>query len=322
MFRCAMEVQVAESLSSRMAKSRYEHTLAIGLSLVLMSCTTSPAAKESKDDLQLKRTAAALIKRTDADSLAAAGLLSLSINRDNSLALMARATAAEPERADLAWLQAQVCGGVASCDPEPIERRLRELDLSNGAGWLGALARANSSKDDEARDAALVKIGHSDQVDIYWTTLIARLSRATEQTKTISLPEAEVLVVGLLAAQAIPAYPAAPNACKGERLQRAEVVEVCRGVAKAFERGDTYITEMIGVAIAKRVWSEDSPEWKAATEARRVYEYRSKFWAALDVQDTSHADEYLTLCAQNRREQDVLAAQLIAVGKNPNPPSE
>jgi hypothetical protein len=311
---------MAESLSIRMAKSRFEHTLAIGLSLVLMSCTTSPAAKESKDDLQLKRTAASLIKRTDADSLAAAGLLSLSINRYNSLALIARATAAEPERADLAWLQAQVCGGVASCDPEPIERRLRELDPSNGAGWLGALGRANSSKDDEARDAALVAIGHSDHVDIYWTTLIARLSRATEQT--MSLPEAEVLVIGLLAAQDVPAYRAAPNACKGERLQRAEVVEVCRGVAKAFERGDTYITEMIGVAIAKRVWSEDSPEWIAATEARRVYEYRSRFWAALDVRDTSHANEYLTLCAQNRREQDVLVAQLIAVGKNPNPPSE
>jgi hypothetical protein len=38
--------------------------------------------------------------------------------------------------------------------------------------------------------------------------------------------------------------------------------------------------------------------------------------------DTSHAEEYLTLCAQNRREQDVLRAQLIAAGKNPNPPPE
>src|SRR5579859_2447202 len=143
---------------------------------------------------------------------------------------------------------------------------------------------------------ALAAIGNSDRVDIYWTTLIARLSRVTERTKTMSLSEAEVLVIGFLAAQAIPAYAAASNACKGERLQRAEVVEVCRGVAKAFERGDTYITEMIGIAIAKRVWSEDSPEWKAAAEARRVYEYRSKFWATLDLTNTSHAEEYLTLC--------------------------
>lgn len=322
MLRTAREVLMAEFFRIDKRRSGFGRTLAIGLSLALLSCTTSPAAKETKDDLQLKRTTASLMKRNDADSLAAAGLLSLSSDRNNSLALIVRATAADPERADLAWLQAQVCGGVTSCDPEPIERRLRELDPSNGAGWLGALARATSSKNDEARDVALAAIGHSDRVDIYWTRLIARLSRVTEQTKTMPLPEAEVLVIGFLAAQAIPAYAAASNACKGERLQRAEVVEVCRGVAKAFERGDTYITEMIGVAIAKRVWSEDSPEWKAAAEGRRVYEYRSEFWAALDVRDTPHADEYLTLCAQNRREQDVLAAQLIALGKNPNPQSE
>jgi hypothetical protein len=282
----------------------------------------SPSAKETKGDLQLKRATASLIKRTDADSLAAAGLLSVWINQKNALALMARAAEAEPGRPDLAWLEAQVCRGITSCDPEPVERRLPELDPTNGAGWLGALARANASKNDEATDVALVAIGHSDRVDIYWTTLIARLSRATEQTKAISLPEAEVLIIGILAAQAIPAYSAAPNVCKGERMQRAEIVEACRGVAKALERGDTYITEMIGVAIAKRVWPEDSPEWKAATEARRTYEYRSKFWAALDVRDTSHADDFLTLCAKNHREQDVLLAQLIAVGKEPNPPSE
>jgi len=196
---------------------------AMGLSLALISWVTSPSAKETKSDLQLIRAAASLIKRTDADSLAAAGLLSLSTNQKNALALIARAMEAEPGRADLAWLQAQVCRTITSCDPEPIERRLRELDPSNGAGWLGVLARANSSKNDDARDAALAAIGHSDRVDIYWTTLIARLTRATVKTKAMSLPEAEVLIIGILAAQAIPAYSAASNSCKGERLQRAEI---------------------------------------------------------------------------------------------------
>jgi hypothetical protein len=313
---------MTDILPIRMVESRLQHTLAIVLSLFLTSCVTSPADQKTNGDLQLKRTVASLIKRTDADSLAAAGLLSISSNRNNSLDLIARASAAAPDRADLAWLHSQVCSGITSCDPKPFERRLRELDPSNGAGWLGTLVRAAPSKNDEERDTALAAIGHSDRVDIYWTVLIARLTRATERTKTIPLSEAGVIIIGLLAAQAIPAYAAAPNACKGERLQHAEIVEVCRGVAKAFEQGDTYITEMIGVAIAKRVWPEDSPEWRAATEARRTYEYRSKFWAALDVRDTSHADEYLTLCAQNRREQDVLQAQLIATGKNPNPPTD
>jgi len=109
-----------------------------------------------------------------------------------------------------------------------------------------------------------------------------------------------------------------------ERADRA-VGEVCRGVAKAFERGDTYITEMIGVAIAKRVWPEGSPEWKAAVEARSVYEYRSKLWSQLETNEMyrqPEAERYLALCDKNPREQDVLMAQLVAAGRNPNPPPQ
>jgi hypothetical protein len=79
---------------------------------------------------------------------------------------------------------------------------------------------------------------------------------------------------------------------------------------------------MIGVAIAKRVWPEDSAEWKAAAEERRVYEYRSALQSKLVRREITHPGEYLTLCAQNRREQDVVAAQLIKDGKNPNPPAK
>jgi hypothetical protein len=313
---------MADRIAIRKLRRQLECAIAIGLSSLLIGCATSPAAKLAADKRYLQGVATALAKQTDADSLAAAGLLSLPSRPDDSLALIGRAIAAAPERPDLVWLQAQVCQEVTRCDPEPVERHLRELDPSNGAGWMGALARANSSRNDEAMDAALAAIGHSDRVDIYWTTLIARLSRASDQTKTISLKEADLVIIGVLAAYAIPAYSGVSNACKGERLQRAEIIEACRGVAGAFERGDTYVTEMIGVAIAKRVWPEDSPEWKAAAEARRAFEYRSKFWPALDISDMSHTEEYLTLCAQNRREQDVLLAQLIAAGKNPNPPPE
>jgi hypothetical protein len=313
---------MADRIAIRKLRRHLECAIAIGLSSLLIGCATSPAAKLAAEKRHLQGVATALVTQTDADSLAAAGLLSLPSRPDDSLALIGRATAAAPERPDLVWLQAQVCQEVTRCDPEPIERHLRDLDPSNGAGWMGALARANSSKNDEAMDAALAAIGHSGRVDIYWTTLIARLSRATAQTKTISLKEADIVIVGVLAAQAIPAYSGVSNACKGERLQRAEINEVCRGVAGALERGDTYVTEMIGIAISKRVWPEDSPEWKAADEARRVFGYRSKFWPALDITDTWHAEEFLTLCAQNRREQDVLLAQLIAAGKKPNPPPE
>jgi hypothetical protein len=299
--------------------------LLVVLPPLLNGCATSPEARAARAQRHAEQAATVLAKRTDADSLAAAALLSLENDRHQSVPLLTRATQAAPERPELVWLQAQVCQTVPSCDPEPMERRLRALDPSNGAGWMGGLARANASKDFVAVDAALAALSYSERVDIYWTTLFARLSRAAARSGKISIPEAEVLVIGYLAGQAIPAYGAASNACKGERLQRPDIVEVCRGVAKAFERGDTYITEMIGVAIAKRAWPEDSPEWKAAVEAWRVYQYRAKLWETLEAKGWNErrgAERYLALCDQNRREQDVFLAQLVEAGENPNPPSE
>jgi hypothetical protein len=250
--------------------------------------------------------------------LAAAGLLS-GKNSEQSSLLFARATAAAPDRPDLVWLQAMRCTQLAPCDPTPIEQRLRELDPTNGAGWWGELTRAAAANDNAGRDAALAAIGHSDRVDVYWTTLVAHLGRAVAKTKKMSVADSEVTTIGYLAAQGIPAYQTITSSCKGERLQQPQVTEVCRGVAKAMQNGDTYITEMIGVALAKRVWPEDSIEWKAAVEERRVQDYRSQFYPKLTLRFTIHPREYLTLCAQNRREQDLLAAQLIAAGYEPNP---
>ena len=191
---------------------------------------------------------------------------------------------------------------------------------------MGARARADAAHDVAGIDAALLAISTSERVDIYWTTLIAHLTRAASQAGTMSLQEAETMIIGYLAAEAIPAYGAASRACKGERLQKPGNIEICRAVAKAFERGDTYITEMVGIAIAKRVWPEDSPEYQAAVEARRVYQFRADKFAKSDLVLSKRpewaAETYLALCEQNHREQDVFLAQLIEAGENPNPPPE
>jgi hypothetical protein len=280
-----------------------------------MSCRAAEAVAEP----QVEPTIAALKRLTDADSLAAAGLLSLSNHPDQSLPLIERALAASPMRADLIWLQAEVCRKERLCDPAPIEIRLRVVDPANAAGWVGALAQANSQGDEKATDAALEAVGRAVRFDIYWTTLNSRLSEAAVRVHKMSSQEAAVTVAGYLAAAPIPGYEAATKACKGERLKRPEVNAACRGVARAFQRGDTYLTEMIGVAIAQRVWPEQSSAWKAAAAERRVYDYRSKLWLALNADDQAFAEQYLALCAKYRREQDLWSAQIVAAGKNPNP---
>ena len=160
--------------------------LAIGGSLILLAACASSDARMAKANRRDDRALAALAQKTDADSLAAAGLMS-GKNREQSLAFLSRATAAAPDRPDLLWLQAMRCAQSSPCDSVPLERRLRELDPSNGAGWWAALARAGAAHDAEATEMALLAISHSERVDIYWTTLIAHLSRAVAKTKAMSL---------------------------------------------------------------------------------------------------------------------------------------
>jgi hypothetical protein len=300
----------------------YQRSALVFCLLLLLTLPASAETQEAKSARRTEETIAALSRMTDADALAAAGIMSIGKNSDQSLTFLARATTAAPDRADLFWLRSLRCDQLPPCDPGPIEQRLRELDPSNGAAWFGALARASSSKNDADIDAALARIGQSERVDIYWTTLIAHLSRAAVRTGKIYLEDAEVSIIGYLAAEAIPAYHYVSDACKGDRLQRKTILDDCRGVANSLQRGDNLVTEMIGVSIAKRVWPQDSPEWNSAAEARRVYEYRATFIEKLDLRGEKRAKEYLTLCAQYRREQDVFVAQMIAAGENPNPPPE
>jgi hypothetical protein len=273
----------------------------------------------------LKQAVGALQQRSDADSLAAAGLLSPWERKpDLSVELLTRATLVAPARADLAWLSILICRQVSACDPGPEVARLRALDPSNGAGWLNAVARANTSGDEAARNAVLSELARTERADIYWTTLIFHMTRALADTRKISLEEALAAVIGVVAAQTIPAYSATSSLCKGERLNNDEVVQDCRRVALAFEQGDTFITEMIGLAIAQRVWPADSPEWKAAAEQRRVSKYRMQIGFKSELQSglgARWAEEYLALCLQYRREQDVVLAEIIRAGKNPDPPA-
>ncbi|HWZ65013.1 MAG TPA: hypothetical protein VNX02_18495 [Steroidobacteraceae bacterium] len=232
-------------------------------------------------DSREAQVADALARQADADSLAAAGLLSAA-HPETESQLLTRAMTAVPARADLVWLQIQACQKQPACDSQALERHLQTLDPDNGAPWLGALARADAAHDEPAKHAALAAISRSTRVDIYWTTLIARLSHAAARTGKMPLPDTMVLIIGLLSAQAVPALHVVSESCKGERLERAADVDVCRGIARAFEGGDTYLAEMFGAAIAQRVWPEQSPQWVAATDARRSYEYRTTLQQKID----------------------------------------
>jgi len=294
------------------------------LPMLLQGCVSSV----DRLNREISRSVVTLERQQDADSLAAAALISSNDifgknqkDQRHGASLIAQAVATAPDRADLAWLQASICQQISSCDVRPFEVRVRTLDPSNGVGWLGELARSWAASDEAGTNKALQAIAQSDRVDIYYTRLIARLTPRVAEAGSITLDEASVAVIGALAMESIPAYTSVSHACKGERLQQPDVVTFCRGVAKAFENGDSWVSEMVGVAIAKRVWPENSPEWQAAVDARRRFDYQSKLWTELPIKAaTESMQDHIYLCSQYRREQDVLRAELIAAGKNPDPP--
>lgn len=300
--------------------------LMLALMLGITGCAHSPERQLEKYQRDQMRAAEVLRQRSDADSLAAAALLVARSNPADSLELIGHAARAAPDRPEITLLHVQICIEAAECDPRSSEARLRQQDPENGIGWVGDIARAYDAKDDGALDEALAAVGRSKRFNSYFTTLVAQLSEATAHAGAMPLHDAVIAVTGEVAGYALPDFAPVSRGCAAERLQRPGVLASCRSLAESLMAGDTHLAEMIGVAIAKRVWPVDSPEWQAATEARRVYRYRSAAISKLDSDgvylDEAVAAEYLSLFKVHRREQEATMARLVALGIDPAPPDD
>ena len=299
--------------------------VAILLALLLAACASDVTPLQSPFERKLPRALQTLQARSDADSIAAAAELTdwPTSNAEQRLALLTRAVALSPDRADLVWLQLEACGSVASCDPEPLATRLHVLDEDNGAAWGLLLSRATKAGDSRAVRNCLNAIAGAKRFDIYWNPTIARLSAAVSDQHAMDMPTALTAVIGTEAALAIPAYQDLSMACKAPALQEPGRTEACRKISEVLRRGDTYITEMIGVAIAKRVWPEASVEYASAVEARRLAHYRMHTMGSIlpaSFRTEAEARQYVTLLATHRSEQEAAIAVITAAGKSPDPP--
>ena len=277
--------------------------------------TRTQAAQQRADE----HTRRALIAAGDADSLAAAALLTAKSDTSERLALASRAAAAAPQRPDLAWLQLQECVRAPGCDVEPVEMHLRRLDPVNGAAWSGSLAR--SVDDPVKRESALAAIAASERFDIYWNPLIVHTANALMKSGRMPAPNALASAIGSGAAQWIPAFQPLTAGCKGGALGRPEALAQCRRLSAVLRRGDTYITEMLGLSIAKRLWAVGSPEYQEVIAASRVARYRMDATAKanLDFEGAKGAKRYLELLATHRTEQEVALAEITAAGLAPDP---
>lgn len=303
---------------------RLQATCPIALAaLLLAGCGGDPASQHAAYERNAQHTRATLVMAGDPDSLEAAAFYGRLWGDEPAerLALVERAASAAPDRPDIAWLQIQLCTAVPTCDLKPVEEHLRRIDPGNGAVWAGSLERVSVAGDTTALKALIGLIADSQRFDMYWNSTIAHVADALIHSRQMDPRTALMGTIGVGAAQLVPFQPLA-QACRGPALQDPDTLSTCRRLVQVMRRGDSVITEMFGLTLAKRVWPEDSAEYQEATRARSVMLYRMNAAAKAEERmpsDDAAAERYLALLGKLRTEQDVVLAQLASVGVSTNP---
>jgi hypothetical protein len=303
-------------------------SLLIALAAILCTgCTTDGAWQQAAYNRKIQHTEQLLIAAGDADSLAAAAMLSIgpTVSPVQRLTLIARAVLKAPDRPDLVWLNIRLCTQVDTCNPEPLEAQLRALDPDNGAAWFDSIGRSGTRHDVVAVRKDLSAIATSSRFDTYWNATIVHITNAILKTHTMDLPTALVATIGMASAMTIPPYQTIVNACKGDPLKDPDVLSTCRQVSTDMRGGDTYLTEMVGIAIAMRAWPEGSPTYVDAFSARRVAHYRMDADGKLSPHrflSSEYAAKRLQLMMEKKTEQEVNLAEILNARWSPNPPSD
>ncbi len=299
--------------------------LLIGLTAIACNgCASDGARQKAAYERKIQRTEDSLIASGDADSLAAAAVLSIgpTSNPAQRLKLIERAVSEAPDRPDLVWLNIRLCAQVDDCDPQPLEAQLHALSPDNGAAWFDSIGRAGRRNDVLEVHKDLAAIAGSRRFDTYWNTTVVHVTDAIVRTHTMDSPTAFVTSIGIASALALPAYQTIVKSCKEDALQDPNVLLSCRQVSMVMRGGDTYLTEMVGIAIAKRAWPEGSSEYVDAVSARRTAHYRMQADGKLSLHrllSSAYVEKHLQLMTAKTTEQEVVLAEIVNAKLNPNP---
>jgi hypothetical protein len=281
-------------------------------------------AKRAQHDAALHRLQTELAARGDPDSLAASALFErvLAGGTDgSSLDLAARATTRAPQRADLLFVQLQLCESAPGCDAATLEARLHQLDPQNGIPWAYALLRADQAKNDADRDIAREGLAQAKRVDLYWNAIASHLGGAAAGRAGFDSSAAMVEVIGIEAAFTTPMPPAAA-VCTGNEILEPDVLTQCRQIAAAFRHGDTVLLEAYGNALAMRLWPEGSAERVELAAERRGLHYQMDLMSNNSAKlNSEQATRRLAgFLAKYPTEQTAFHAWYVDLGLNPDPP--
>jgi len=290
-------------------------------------------ALSSADNAWKAAAAAALARRADANSLAAAAALDFGGESQHASALELAMHAGQlaPDDAAIGWIQVRLCSNTPGCDVRAAATAMRWLDPDNAAAWLPTLATALRDKDTIEVDRVLADMAQGERFDIYWNRIIVILFDAIKGVSR-NLPRGSVesdaarlaVVQGVVAAEFVPPFAPLLEACH-ESLPETERRESCQKIARDMQQGDTIVAEIAGLNIERRFLASDGREFRALSEKRRVLDWRV---ANADPFDTSllpwlrnaHARWRVARMRSLRRDEDVLLAILREQGLPLAPP--
>jgi hypothetical protein len=294
------------------------------LVVLLAACSSSPPKQNSSPGVLATDS-------DDVDQIAATALAmwgtNANANGSQALSQIQKATQAAPQRPELLWLHLRLCMEVAGCEPEPIEGRLRKLDPDNGTVWLGPLARAQARRDVRAEAQILDMMSKAADFNVYWTTLIAKLSPyvsrmpvATSVAQPVPTPLTNAMnsTISWLSALAIPSFRPVTAACSEQQMREPETRVRCQQVAQALQRSDTTLAEGLGLGVEQRLAVPSSGSSMQVQDKIQTLRHQNQAAGAIvtaQVEKDKFSEQMLKLNAQLKKEQDVSRAILRWAGQ-------
>jgi hypothetical protein len=302
------------------------------ISISLWTAVTSAFAASIVDGLNpdtahQKETLDKLLAAGDTDSLVAAAAWGRLGNAGSAERgrLLHEAIKGADGSAYAYWLIHQICESTQPCDSREFEQLLRRVEPANGAIVADFLGRAKHTLSEVEVDSILESVADSERFDNYWNASVLHIARALARTRTMDLPTATVAGVGIVAAVSIPQFHLITGACKSELTTREIRLSLCRRVAAVLRRGDTYLSEFVGLRMATAAWPRGSAEHDEAESSLQVLRYRMKMQERLFPEPPwteQFVDAYLDSLSRNRREQDTTVELMTAAGIAPMPDAE
>jgi hypothetical protein len=296
--------------------------------LLLSACGSSPTKQSPAASMPVADA-------NNADQLAASALslwgTNATGNGSQALLQIQKASQVAPERREIAWLHLRICTEVPGCESEPIEARLRKLDPGNGSAWLGALARAQARRDARAEAQILDMMTKAAHFNVYWTTLVAKLSPILSKTPVgivaaqpvpMPLTNAMNATVGWLSSLAIPSFRSVTTACDEQHVREPETRVRCQQVAQALQRSDTTLAEGLGLGIDQRLAVPSSAASMQVLDRIQTLRHQNQAAGAVvaaQVEKERFSEQMIKLMEQLKREQEVSRAILRWAGQPVTP---